>query len=356
MTRVSKSSVTFFVLFAINLIVSFFSSFILPKRYFYDALAIILDKYHEIGWVGSYPLSMQLYEISGLKYLPFPLVAVIQYPLIIYILFKIGVSPKFHKFNVKNLLVYLSFLIMAIYLAMPSKEFITFLFISIVPFIFKNDKYSNKKKILLSILLFILFSVLFRIYFLLIPIISVGIIMLSKIQVKNKVFSSIFYGVLIAVFLSLSYGLVTSKFLSESSRENLNAERNSFQDANTMIVSPVETGTWYGESIGIVNGFFQVNLPLNGIKYIFSPQILAFVIWQLFIFYILLVRLSKNMNSPNKDILEYWLLLFVFSYFILQGIFEPDLGSAIKHKMGIFPLIYFALYYEYFGKKVSTTI
>ena len=356
MNKVNKSVFTFYVLFTINLIVSFFSSFILPNRYFYDAMSIILDKYHEIGWVGSYPLSMQLYKITGLKYLPFPLVALIQYPLVMYILYKIGISPKFHKLNIKNLLVYLSFLIMAIYLAMPSKEFITFLFISIVPFIFKNDKYSVKKKIFLSILLFVLFSVLFRIYFLFIPIISIGIIILSKIKVKNKVFTSISYGVIIAVFLSLSYGLVTNKFLSESSRENLNADRNPIKDANTMIVSPVDTGTWYGESIGIVNGFFQVNLPLNGIKYIFSPQIFAFVIWQLFIFYILFVRLSRNINSPNKDILEYWLLLYVFSYFILQGIFEPDLGSAIKHKMGIFPLIYFALYYEYFGKKVSKSI
>jgi hypothetical protein len=356
MIKVRKSSVTFYILFTINLIVAFFSSFLLPKRYFYDAIAIILDKYHEIGWVGSYPLSMQFYKITGLKYLPFPIVALVQYPLIIYILYKIGVSPKFHKINVKNLLVYLSFLIMAIYLAMPSKEFITFLFISIVPFIFKNDKYSEKKKIFLSILILILFSVLFRIYFLFIPIITIGIIILSKIKVKNKVMASISYGVMIAVFLSLSYGLVTSKFLSESSRENLNADRNAIKDANTMIVSPVDTGTWYGESIGIVNGFFQVNLPLNGIKYLFSPQILAFVIWQLLIFYILFVRLSKNMNSQNKDVLEYWLLLYVFSYFILQGIFEPDLGSAIKHKMGIFPLIYFALYYEYFGKKVSNTL
>ena len=33
---------------------------------------------------------------------------------------------------------------------------------------------------------------------------------------------------------------------------------------------------------------------------------------------------------------------------MVQGVFEPDLGTSIRHKIGFLPLIYFALYYDRF--------
>lgn len=124
-------------------------------------------------------------------------------------------------------------------------------------------------------------------------------------------------------------------------------------DANSIITSPVKTDTWYGEVISVFYGFFTVNLPLNGLKHILSPQIIVFVIWQLLLFYILLVRFSKCLKERKKYKYELLIMFILFSFFILQGVFEPDLGSAIRHKTGIFPLIYFALYYEHFRKELQ---
>ncbi|MNG07943.1 hypothetical protein D3C87_1495920 [compost metagenome] len=124
-------------------------------------------------------------------------------------------------------------------------------------------------------------------------------------------------------------------------------------DANSIITSPVKTDTWYGETISVFYGFFTVNLPLNGLKHILSPQIIVFVIWQLLLFYILLVRFSKCLKERKKYRYELLIMFILFSFFILQGVFEPDLGSAIRHKIGIFPLIYFALYYEHFRKELQ---
>lgn len=125
-----------------------------------------------------------------------------------YVLYKIGIPDSFEKINVKNAIVYLGFFMIAIFIAMPSKEFITFLFISAIIFLCKNKPYSFQKTILLSAFLFILFGAFYRPYFALIPIIAGGMYLISFVNFKNKTVLTIFYGLLIVFFLSLSYGIL----------------------------------------------------------------------------------------------------------------------------------------------------
>jgi hypothetical protein len=350
---IKRSTATFIVLFILNLFVAFFAFYILPKRFFYDAAILAFDKGNEIGFLGSYPLTILFYKVSGLRYLPFPLIALIQYPILIYVLYKIGIPEKFEKIYVKNLLVYLGFFMIAIFMSMPSKEFITFLYLSLIVFMFNNSKIRFKKALFLSMFLIVLFGVLYRPYFVLIPIIAFAMYFVSFVKFKNKTFTTVFYGLITAVILSLSYGMMKGEYLSERSREVVNMDRMNSADANSMIASPIKPDTWYGETIGIFYGFVSVNFPVNGLKHLLSPQIIAFVIWELLLFYILFVRFSKCLREREKYKNELWILLILFSYFIVQGVFEPDLGTAIRHKIGVFPLIYYALYYEYFRKKLQ---
>jgi hypothetical protein len=349
---IKTNKLLFFSIFSFGLLISFFSFFILPEKFFHDTKIIVIDKYNEIGYFGSYPLTILFYKISFLKHLPFPITAIIQYSILIYILYKIGVPEKFHKITVKNILVYLSFFMLAIFVSMPSKEFITFTYLSLIAFTFLSTKQTNKQKTILVVVLLSLFAI-FRPYFLLIPIVSLGMYLLSYVKFRMKTISTIFYGIIIVLFLSFSNGVIKGKYLSETNREALNKERKNDKDANSIIVSPIPTNTWYGETVGIFNGFFAVNIPLiEGIKHMFSPQIIAFIVWQLLLLYILVIRFSRYLKDRNKYFLELCLILIVFSYFILQGLFEPDLGSAIRHKIGVFPLIYLSLYYEDFRKKI----
>jgi hypothetical protein len=350
---VKRSTATFIVLLILNLLVTVLAFYILPKRFFYDAVVIALDKGNEIGFLGSYPLTILFYKMTGLRYLPFPIVGLIQFPILMYILYKIGIPNNFEKLNIKNALVYLGILMMAVFMSMPSKEFITYLFVTQIVFIYRNERISFKKSIFLSLFLLALFGVFYRPYFFLIPIIAIVMYGVSFVNFKNKTVSTIFYGLLIAVFLSLSYGVIEGHYFSESSREVINNTRLSGVDANSSIISPIKADTWYGETIGIIYGFFSVNIPVNGLKHIFSPQILAFVFWQLFLFYILLVRFSRCIKDRIKNNYELWILLILFAFFIVQGVFEPDLGSAVRHKIGVFPLIYYALYYDHFRKKLQ---
>ena len=351
-TKIEKSKAAFLLIATANLAVAAAAFFILPPKFFYYAAIIAFDKGNEIGYVGSYPVSILLYKISGLRYLPFPVIALIQVPILMYVLYKIGIPDHFEKLNVKNILVYMAFLMIAIFVSMPSKEFITFLYLSPIVFMCLNEQISLKRTIIYTVLLLLVFGVFFRPYYLLIPVIGGGMYLVSLVSFKSKTITTLFYGLLIAVFLSFSHGILKGKYLSEISREVVNNERIGSADANSIIISPVQTNTWYGETIGIFYGFFTVNIPINGLKHLLSPQIIIFIIWQLLLFYILLVRFAKCLADRKRYSKELLILLIIFSFFIVQGVFEPDLGTAVRHKMGVFPLIYFALYYESFRKKL----
>jgi hypothetical protein len=353
---IKESKLVFLSLFGINLLIGVVAFFVLPDRYFFDTKIIILDRHHEIGLIGSYPFAILFYKITGLKYLPYPIIALIQSPILVYILYKIGIPKNFHKINVKNFLIYIGFFMMAIFVSMPSKEFITFIYLSTIIFVYQSNTISPKYKVLISLLIVSFFGVFFRPYFLLIPIMALGMYYVTFVNFKNRAFTSIFYGIMIAIFISLSVGAINGKHLSESSRDVVNIDRMNSKDANSMIESPLKTDTWYGETAAIIYGFISVNIPIEGFKHIFSPQIIAFIIWQLLLFYILFVRFSICLKHRKKYKYLLWTLLILFAYFIVQGVFEPDLGTATRHKIGVFPLIYYALYYEYFRKEFQQSV
>ncbi len=352
MFRINKNTLWFLVLFLVSLIISTLTIYILPDRYFNDTKIIVYDKYKEIGWVGSYPFAILFYKTTGLKHLPFFLIALIQFPITIYLLYKIGIPKKFHVITVKNVLVYVAILLLGIYMSMPTKEFITFLMFVPIPFIYRSQK-STIFKVISSLLLFLIFS-FFRTYYALIPIFAVGMYLASYIKFRKKALSTIFSGIMIVVFLSFSHGVIKGEFLSKLTRENYIVDNINRLNINSAIQSPLPQDTWYGEAFGIFYGFMAVNVPISElIKHILSPQIIAFVIWELLFFYILFVRFSRCLKDKKANQIELWTLLILMAYFLVQGVFEPDLGTSIRHKIGFLPLIYFALYYEDFRGKVS---
>ena len=350
--NVRKSVFAFSLISLFGIIVSAISFYILPERFFYDTVIIIDDPYNQIGLKGSYPFTIWFYNITGLKYWHFSLLGVLQYLIIVVVLYKIGVPNNFNKLTVKNILVYVAFIITAIFISMPSKEFITFLFMALIIFLLKKIEKFPKRVVLYVLGLLLFFGYFFRQYFMLVAAISVVFYMVSRVNFKNKKMATLLYGLSIAIILSLSYGFIKGTFLSQETRENINEIRSGQEATNSVIVSPIPTDTWYGESFGIVYGFVSVNFPINGFKHILSPQIIVFVFWQLLLFVILFIRYDKCLGKGVKNNNELWFFFILFSYFISQGIFEPDLGSAIRHKMGVFPLIYFTLYYGSFRKKV----
>jgi hypothetical protein len=248
-------------------------------------------------------------------------------------------------------LVYIGFFLIALFICIPSKEFINFIYLSLIVFIFKDKKYSVQKTLWLSFALFLIFGLFFRSYYLFVPVIATLMYLFTFIKINNKTIKTILFSIFIAVAMSFSYKLIIGKYISESTREMHNLERIRSDEAQSMIQSPIPTDSWYGETFGVFYGYVSVNIPLNAIHQLLKPQVMAFIIWQLFIFYLLYLRFQKCVQNRSAFHYELWIFLFIFSYFVVQGMFEPDLGSAVRHKIGIFPLIYFAIYYDKFSIK-----
>ncbi len=279
--------------------------------------------------------------------IPFGLVALIQLPIIFYAIKRLGIPKIFGKPLLRNVAVWLSLFIFAVYLSIPSKEFINFLYVCGICYVLIAP-IRLWQKIVISTLLFMFFGTWFRQYYILVPILAFGLFVIGyiRIRIKNKVLFNLIGGLLIACFLSLSYGFVKGEFMTQSFRERINKVRVGRDDSQTIITSPVPIDNIAGESISIFYGFFTVNFPVNSLKFFYKPQVMAFLFWQLLLFSFLMYFYNKCLKRKDVYKHEQWVFHLIFAYLIIQGVFEPDLGSAVKHKLGVFPLIYLAMYYD----------
>lgn len=348
---VNKNGFFFFQLVMVSLVIGMFSTFVLPSKFYNDANLIVNDPYNEIGLFGGYPFTMLFYKVTLLKHLPYILVCLIQLPILFYLVYQIGVPQKFNIPTLTNSLVYISILLIGLFICIPSKEFINFSYMALILYFFRKKRYSLRKTVIISFILFAIISVFLRPYYIFLPILSLIMYMVTFIKSRIKIVNVLLISLLTAVFMSLSYGLVKGRYISQDTRERHNMDRLGSTEAQSMLLSPLPTDTWYGETIGIFYGYISVNFPISVYKQFLKPQVVAFVIWQILLFIILYKRFKICLANRKELKYELWVFLFIFSYFVVQGLFEPDLGTAIRHKIGVFPFLYFALYYDRFVKR-----
>lgn len=343
--RIRKSLFFFFIIATTTTIAGLFSTYYLPDKYFFDANIIISNPYNLKGLMGSYSFCVWFFNVTGLNKLHFSLIALIQIPIAFFVIRQLGIPNCFARFNLRNGVIWLSLLILGVYLSMPSKEFFNLIYIGLICLILIKN-ISLKKKIFIVILLFLFFGIWYRPYFIILPVLSIILSILSIIKIRNKMFTNIFGALLAAIFISFSSGLIKGEFLSQGTRERINKDRAGREDSQTIVVSPISTDNIIGEGTGILYGFFSINFPANGLRFFYKPQVLSFVIWQMAMFILLLIFYNRCLKQRKRYSHEIWFFHFLFSYLIIQGIFEPDLGSAVKHKMGVLPLIYLAIYFD----------
>ncbi len=346
--QLSKNQILFITIAFISVVLGVFAHQFLPDKYYYDAILIATDPYNQKGFINSYPVAMMFYDTFFLNKLPYPILAIFQLSIIFYCFYRLSIPKNFTKLYLSNILIWSALIALSIYISMPSKEFINILFIFLIAFILKSKKLKQKTKITAILVLFGLFGLWYRIYFVMIPVLAVTSFLVFRLKISKKIITSIFISLFAAIFMSISYDAVSGEYMSESTREELNEQRKGRQDSQTLIVSPIRTNNPVGEAVGIIYGYVTVNLPFESIiKFYYKPQVILFSIWQILLFCVLIIKFNKATEASNSAFDErLWLFHIVFSYFVIQGVFEPDLGSSIRHKFGVLPIIYQAIFYK----------
>ena len=348
--NISKPKITFLLCFFIGLLIAVTGTYFLPERFFFDTWFVSKDPLKVSFMGGSYSVSTLFYDIVRLRKLSFSVIGFLQITIVIFLLYKIiGIPKNFHRLTIKNMVTYFAFIMLGVFLGMPTKEFITILYIFLLLFCLRNIK-NDKIALVVFFLLFLFFGYFFRKYYILVALLVVVFYFINRMKFKDRKTVIFIGGLLFTIFLSIGYGFYNKgQFISKITRGNINDMRIRIGDknANSKLVSPVDADTWYGESISIIYGFISVNIPVNQLlKHILKPHIVAFIIWQLLLFWLLLIQYDRSLKKGVKNNNHLLVLNIFIAYCIIQGLFEPDLGSAIRHKMGLFPLIYFIFYHD----------
>ncbi|MGB5942537.1 MAG: hypothetical protein WBG71_06615 [Leeuwenhoekiella sp.] len=346
-----KEITAFLLVGLFALLVTLICPFILPNRFFNDVVTIIHDPYGEIGWFGSYPFAISFYKYTGLGNLPMPLVGAFQMIVVLIFLFKLGIPSNFNRLTLKNILAYFTIVICAVFMCMPSKEFITFLPFAAISWLLIKNKYPYLKTIIIISLILGLTGIFFREYFLIVLAIAIGLSITNRLIPYKSATVNLVLSIVLMTGISGTYFVFNGKYITQDTREDLNESRKFSREADSRIVSPFSTNTYYGETLSIIYAYFSINIPINGLKFILKPQIIAFVFWQLFLFLMLLWCYNDILKNSSKDKLSDWPFHILFAYLVVQAAFEPDLGSAIRHKIGVLPLIYLSLYNDILQRK-----
>ncbi|PQJ16236.1 hypothetical protein BST99_11340 [Aureicoccus marinus] len=296
--RIRKKTIGYFVLFVITLLIGFMTSKVLPEKYFFDANLITQDPYNQKGLMGSYSFCMWLYDITGLNRLDYSIVALIQLPIIFLVLWSIGVPDRFNRIYLSNAVIWVTLLLCSVYIAMPSKEFVNFLYIALLVKVLLGRSAFWPKIVVVFLLLF-WFGVWYRPYYLLVPFFAAVLYFGSFIKLKNTGINNVIFGLFFACLLSLSFGVVKGEYLTEGTRERLNKDRKGREDSQTIILSPVKTDNVIGESVSIFYGFVSVNFPVNGFRFYNKPQVIAFILWQLVLLSYLFFQYNRCMKKQE---------------------------------------------------------
>lgn len=315
------------LLFCMVLIVGLYSREILP-HYFFNDNKFIRDIMNETVFIEdkSYLNTAYFYKFFFLSgSVPFLVESIISL-----LLFLIVHTIYTKQIGYKNILVLFLYSIAcflySVYLTQFSKDQILMLFL-ITIFIINNRMISKNvsegKIVFTTVTLLLLYAYFFRDYWYLISLLLV----FNHIISRMSIFYQLLGNVMLIPFISSLYILINNQNISFV-RSSVNFSRLLYEDINTIILNPFgETGFIY-DTLNIYYGIINMLVPLDGIG---SLNEVIYYIW-IWAFLCFLYFQFKEIKLNFKSILY---LNLAISFFIVQGIFEPDMGSVLRHQLPI---------------------
>lgn len=337
-------------------IIIFLAPHILPDKYFYDAITIrkqyIKLPNSSFEFFDSYANTARFYSFFGINKLKSALLeGYFAYSIIFLCLW---FTFKFTNIKINRqiaMFILIWNIPVSIYLGQLSKDAIAFLFMGLITLLVVKSKKFTLFKVLSLIMIYSLF---FRSYWFTygVFILINYIILLNGYKIfKSPTIKTICYmvGILSLFIISNFFGTTLT-----DARTSVNVFREGSADANTLISNYMPNLNFGTDIINWLVAFVTIVFPVSLIPRM-NILSLAFTLWNIFNICVLF-RVFKNTitgNLNDRDIRRIKLIFaLIISFTFTQALFEPDLGSFLRHQLIQLPPSFYLLliYYKDYRK------
>lgn len=268
----------------------------------------------EAGDSGDGLFAVPLYFYSGLSGVGIPpsLFSLVFGLFILYFLFEV-------KVDVKTYFIRVFFCIAPIvtFLGQPGKElFLLFFFTMSIYFYRKGFEFKSQA-------LLLVYAILFRYYYFVIP------LFLWTFKKTKRLFCVLFFIVVMMVFIPFWGDLVLNALLEVQARRDFGFE-NGFGVVRTVFPNIVDVEGWGSFFVNYINAFYRLNLP------VFT----WFTLKEIFLQIVVLATYSLVVYSLCKGSR---LAVAILIMLLMYPLFEPDLGSYLRHFTSMMPLFYYLI-------------
>lgn len=311
---INKSIFGFYSLF--SLIFFTLGQQFIPLYFSWDSITIRRAMAGGIG--GYYGATAEFYKLLGFnEYSPelyIELFSWIIYIITLLIIFKVSNDNVCDFFKLTLISFYT--LVYGFYYATFSKDLILIIFTIIAALI-----YLKTKKYFLIPVVFFLYGYWYREYWEIIAAILFIFILFRFKKIKIKL-----------VLLSTTFVVLLYNFVFKSYITNIRITANFQRTANSVINNLLPNTSLYTDVINYFYVLLSMIIPIQGLGS-FNESVYYLWIW------ILIYTLIKKRKSINV-----FLFHFVLIYFSVQACFEPDFGSALRHMLALFLIIYMSIF------------
>lgn len=315
-----------------TLILIFFSKSIFPEKYFFDNQMIraVLN-----GFIAdsSYTNVAKVYNLFGMTATTSPIIeSLVAAPVFVITMLSLFLKKASWIRNKTNFL-FLSMwgVFYAAYLSQMAKDQIAFLIIIFPAFILiKNEKVRFWTFLLCALI----YAAFFRAYWFLIIIMTLSLRFFPKTHSKFvNVFRITFVLVLELIVILVLYRLLNGSSILDI-RYSINAGRIDTGNSRSMIPTLFKNTNLFYELANIGYTAIIMILPVH----LTALSQIMYYAW-LYLILFLLKEPFKQLLDGRTECSIY--LLFLLSYIVVQALFEPDLGSCLRHQTIFFPVIFY---------------
>jgi len=336
--QIKKINLSVLAIYIVGLILVLIVPFLLPAKYYSDGNYIQQLIIESANAPGSFQNTAYIYRLFGFESLFSDwLVGIIifSFSLAIIIYFIKKYSINWCRLPLILLLVWTIFL--AVFLGQYSKEFFALMVTGSLLYFS-----STRKGLLVGLGLVILYAIFFRDYWFLI----LAFFMVHLVLIRNHIslFKYIILFLLATIVIFYLGHYVTDQYFSDA-RFRINMSREGSPNAVTMLSNLVVNTSPITDMINTFYGWFMLLIPIH----LFRTGGIHHVIFAVFQFVNVILFVSavkailRYQVAMRVQVAIAWCLSFTF----VEGMFEPDFGSFLKHELVILPMFFMVIMYRY---------